>query len=98
MNKQTVSMLAVDRTTAFMSREKTRKNRSARESFCFSHVYSVEYKNYEEIQQRFACDKKDKGGRLSMRKFDRTQFRIRYVFLPMCCVVVLTQGRQSAMV
>lgn len=77
MNKQTVSMLAVERTVAFMSREKTRKNRPARESFCFSHVYSVEFKNYEERQQRFASNKEDKGGRLSMRKFDRTQYRIR---------------------
>ena len=77
MNKQTVSMLAVDRAIAFMCREKTRKSRSARESFCFSHVYSVEFKNYEERQQRFASDKEEKGGRLSIRKFDRTQYRIR---------------------
>ena len=77
MNKQTISMLAVDRTVAFMCREKTRKNSSARESFCFSHVYSVEFKNYEERQQRLTSDKEDKGGRLSMRKFDRTQYRIR---------------------
>lgn len=60
MNKQTVSMLAVERTVAFMGREKTRKNRSARESSCFSHVYSVEFKNYEEDSKDSQVTKKTK--------------------------------------